>query len=79
MKMKAAKPDENIIEDIDPAGEYEELTGDNNDTYLNDEDAKKEGYKSLKELKSELLDIYPTLDNLTRIYYIQFKVVDDIA
>jgi len=30
--MKAAKPDENIIEDIDPAGEYEELTGDNNDT-----------------------------------------------
>ena len=47
--------------------------------YVDDEDAKREGYKSVKELKSELLDIYPTLDNLTRIYYIRFKVVDDIA
>lgn len=44
--------------------------------YIDDEDAKREGYKSVKELKSELLDIYPTLDNLTRIYYIRFKVVD---
>jgi len=30
--MKAAKTnDEHLIEDIDPAGEYEELVGDNND------------------------------------------------
>ncbi len=25
MKMKTVKPNENIIEDIDPAGEYEKL------------------------------------------------------
>lgn len=47
--------------------------------YIDDDDAKREGYKSVKELKSELLDIYPTLDNLTRIYYIRFKVVDEDA
>lgn len=44
--------------------------------YLDDEDAKREGYTDVKELKTELLDIYPTLDNLTRIWYIRFKVVD---
>ena len=44
--------------------------------YLNDDDAKREGYKSVTELKSELLDIYPLLDAMTRIYWIRFKVVD---
>lgn len=44
--------------------------------YVNDDDAKREGYTSAEKLKSELLDIYPVLDSLTRIYYIQFKVVD---
>ncbi|MBQ2635343.1 MAG: hypothetical protein IJG09_01380, partial [Methanobrevibacter sp.] len=44
--------------------------------YVNDEDAKREGYTSVKKLKSELLDIYPLLDAMTRIYWIRFKVVD---
>jgi len=44
--------------------------------YLNDEDAELEGCKDVKELKSELLDIYPLLDAMTRIYFIRFKVVD---
>lgn len=47
--------------------------------HINDEDAKMEGYSTSNELKKELLKIYPRLDNLTRLYYYQFKVVDEIA
>lgn len=47
--------------------------------YIDDEDAKLEGYKTVTELKSELLDIYPLLDAMTRIYYIRFMVVDENA
>lgn len=45
--------------------------------YLNEEDAKLEGYDSLTDLKKDLLTIYPTLDNFDRLYYYQFKVVDE--
>lgn len=44
--------------------------------YIDDEDAKREGYKSANELKTELVNIYPLLDEMTRIYWIRFKVVD---
>ena len=44
--------------------------------YLNDEDARLEGYKTVDELKKALLKIYPRLDNFDRLYYYQFKVVD---
>lgn len=47
--------------------------------YIDDEDAKREGYTTVNELKSELLNIYPLLDPMTRIYWIQFKVVDKIV
>lgn len=47
--------------------------------YLNEEDAKLEGYNTLEELKKDLLTIYPSLDNFDRLYYYQFKVVDNIA
>ncbi len=47
--------------------------------YLDHEDARLEGYSTLEELKSDLLDIYPLLDAMTRIYYIRFKVVDEIV
>lgn len=72
---------EQIIKAIFPGIEdecYLQITGSGYKQfkYINEEDAKREGYQSVKELKSELLDIYPTLDNLTRIYYIQFKVVE---
>ena len=43
--------------------------------YLDEEDAKREGYDAVEELKSDLLDIYPLLDDMTRIYYIRFKVI----
>lgn len=47
--------------------------------YLDHEDARLEGYSTLEELKSDLLDIYPLLDAMTRIYWIRFKVVDEIV
>lgn len=43
--------------------------------YLNDEDAKLEGYNTVDELKKELLTIYPRLDDLTRLYYYRFKAL----
>lgn len=45
--------------------------------YLNEEDARLEGYDNLNELKEALLKIYPRLDNFDRIYYYRFEVVDD--
>ena len=45
--------------------------------YLNEEDAQLEGYKTVEELKKALLKIYPRLDNFDRLYYYQFKVVDE--
>ena len=45
--------------------------------YLNDEDAKMEGYDSLEDLKKDLLTIYSNLDNFDRLYYYQFQVVDE--
>lgn len=76
--------DGEIVKAIFPGSENEcfiqiTSTGYKQFKYLNDEDAKREGYKSIKDLESELLDIYPMLDNLTRIYWYRFKVVDDIA
>lgn len=44
--------------------------------YLNDDDAKREGYNTLDELKEALLNIYPTLDPLYRVYYYRFKCLD---
>ena len=45
--------------------------------YLNEEDASLEGYNNLSELKEALLEIYPLLDSMTRIYYYRFEIVDD--
>ena len=77
---KKFKKDE-IVKAIFPGTEKECFiqitdTGYKQFKYLNKEDANLEGYKTAQELKNELLNIYPTLDNLTRIYYSQFKVVD---
>ena len=76
--------DDEIVKAIFPGSEkecYLQITnsGYKQFKYLNDKDAHLEGYESVDKLKSELLDIYPTLDNLTRVYYIQFKVVDENA
>lgn len=43
--------------------------------FINEDDAKREGYENINDLKNALLDIYPLLDNMTRIYYIRFKVI----
>ena len=44
--------------------------------YLNEDDARREGFESLDELKETLLKIYPRLDNLTRIYWYRFICID---
>ena len=44
--------------------------------FINDKDAELEGYANADELKKALLDIYPRLDGLTRIWYYRFEVVD---
>lgn len=73
--------EEEIVKAIFPGTENEcylkiTNTGYKQFKYLNEEDAKLEGYKTLKELKKDLLKIYPSIDALTRLYYYQFKVVD---
>ena len=45
--------------------------------YLDEEDAKREGYQSLKELKKDLLDIYPLMIWSDRLWYYRFEVVDN--
>lgn len=44
--------------------------------YVNDDDAKREGYTTLRELREALKKIYPLLDAHDRLYYYQFKIVD---
>lgn len=44
--------------------------------YINEEDAKLEGFETVEELKKTLMTIYPTLDPLMRLYYYRFKCLD---
>ena len=44
--------------------------------YLNDEDAQLEGYNTIKELKKDLLNIYPHTDLFDRFYYYRFKKIE---
>jgi len=76
--------EEEIVKAIFPGTEKEcyiqiTNTGYKQFKYLNDEDARLEGYKTVDELKKALLKIYPRLDNFDRLYYYQFKVVDENA
>ena len=41
---------------------------------LNEDDAKREGFESVNELKKCLLEIYPTLDNASILYYYRFEL-----
>lgn len=71
-----------IVKAIFPGTEKEVLikitdTGYKQFKYLNEEDAALEGYNNLNELKEALLEIYPLLDSMTRIYYYRFEIVDD--
>ena len=45
--------------------------------YLDEEDAQKEGYNNIEQLKKDLIKIYPHLDNFDRLYYYQFEILDD--
>lgn len=45
---------------------------------LNLDDAKREGFNTVEELKKCLLGIYPKLDNSNRLYYYRF-VVDGVT
>ena len=44
--------------------------------YLNDDDAKLEGYDSLEDLKKDLQEIYPLMMWSDRLWYYRFKIVD---
>ena len=45
---------------------------------IDDDDAKREGFTNSDELKQELLDIYPYLEDYNRVYYYQFMTVAEI-
>lgn len=45
---------------------------------IDDDDAKREGFNTADELKMELKNIYPHLEDYNRIYYYQFVVVAEI-
>ena len=40
------------------------------------DDAVREGYNQLTDLKNELIKIYPTINKFDRLYYYQFQVVE---
>lgn len=70
-----------IVKAIFPGTNYEltlKITGSGYKQFksLDIEDAKREGYETLEELKEVLTSIYPTIDKFDRIYYYQFEVVD---
>lgn len=43
--------------------------------YIDEEDAKREGFHTIGELENELERIYHNIDQFTRLYYIRFKVL----
>ena len=42
---------------------------------INQEDATREGFESLTDLKNELLRIYPLINKFDRLYYYRFEVL----
>lgn len=42
---------------------------------INDEDAKREGFNTKKELLEDLQGFYPNMDKWDRLYYYRFKVL----
>ena len=45
---------------------------------IDDDDAKREGFNTADELKMELKNIYPHLEDYNRMYYYRFVVVAEI-
>lgn len=43
--------------------------------HVDEEDAKREGYDNLDELKEELMRFYPRLDKFDRVYFYRFKIL----
>lgn len=42
---------------------------------INLEDALREGFESVTDLKNELIRIYPLINKFDRLYYYQFEVI----
>lgn len=42
---------------------------------INLEDAVREGFESITDLKNELMKIYPLINKFDRLYYYQFEVI----
>lgn len=73
--------EDEIVKAIFPGTDNELLikitdTGYKQFKYLDEEDAIREGYNSLNELKQDLLRIYPLLDSFSRVYFYRFKVLE---
>lgn len=45
---------------------------------VDQEDAEREGYETLKELREDLKQIYPLLEPFDRLYYYQFKFISEV-
>ena len=45
---------------------------------VDQEDAKREGYETLKELREDLKKIYPLLEQFDRLYYYQFELISEV-
>ena len=45
---------------------------------VDQEDAEREGYETLKELREDLKQIYPLLEPFVRLYYYQFKFISEV-
>ena len=43
--------------------------------YIDKEDAKREGYHEISELKNSLLKYYPLMGRFDRLYYYRFKIL----
>lgn len=45
---------------------------------VDQEDAEREGYETLKELREDLKKIYPLLEQFDRLYYYQFELISEV-
>ena len=45
---------------------------------VDQEDAEREGYKTLRELREDLKKIYPLLEQFDRLYYYRFEFISEV-
>ena len=45
---------------------------------VDQEDAEREGYETLRELREDLKKIYPLLEQFDRLYYYRYKFISEV-